>query len=148
MNRKIVFGAIRLGSIGLLNPKFSKIIECDSMNGWKISLSIEKIKVSPASFLILCLLKLLGEFALWEQTRHPQQLPNPLRKFCYTIAWKSTPASTRALEIWADCWKWTLSAGRERNRKIADSHCSFWIPKGGKGTRKEDLLSSRTQHPI
>lgn len=64
----------------------------------------------------------------------------------YTIDWKSTPASTRALEIWADCWKWTLSAGKERKQKITNSCSTFLV---GKGTRRKGTVwSSRTQHPI
>lgn len=73
-------------------------------------------------------------------TRPHQEVPSPCRKFCYTIDWKSTPASTRALEIWADCWKWTLSAGRERKRKVTKSPLHFSGRKGGKGTRRKGLF--------
>lgn len=70
-----------------------------------------------------------------EGTRPHQEAPSLLR-LCYIPLTGNPPASTRALEIWADCWKWTLSAGRERKQKVTNSCSTFLV---GKGTEERGL---------
>lgn len=81
------------------------------------------------------------------ENQTPPPSSSPWTKFCCTIAWKSTPASTRALEIWADCWKWTLSAGRKK-KQSSKSSSSLILEGWERHKKKGTIWSSRTQHPI
>lgn len=81
----------------------------------------------------------LDERSNRERPRPHQEAPSPCRKLCL-IPLTGNPLSIhRALEIWADCWKWTLSAGRERKQKVANSCSTFLV---GKGTRRKGTVWS------
>lgn len=130
------FDTPRICNIVLLNPTLSNTIEYHSVYDSSISLlwlHIWKIKTLFCPWFLGCLWE---EVASKEKARSHQPLCSPCTKFHCTIAWKSTPASTRALEICADCWKWTLSAGRERKHQVANSFSSFWYQRVGKAQKK------------
>lgn len=57
------------------------------------------------------------------QGQYKSHFPEPI----FTMTSKSTWLSTRALEICAACWKWTLSAGRTV-RSLRDQSSNLKIP--------------------
>lgn len=125
------FDTPRICNTVFLNLKLSNIYSAYDSRRSHLQLHSGMIKPSsvPSSEMSL------GKSKPQEETRPSRYFVPPWTKSYYTIAWKSTPASTRALEIWADCWKWTLSAGKKgentsiNKQLIASGAFRYWGEK-------------------